>query len=88
VVAIQLESSQTEANHQIMRQLAEENNGAFFTPNQMNDLILAIQNKKEIVSIQYEEKSLNDMIQLRWILFIILALLSMEWLLRKRSGTY
>ncbi|MFM7309049.1 MAG: hypothetical protein ACKOZY_00410 [Flavobacteriales bacterium] len=88
VVAIQLESSQTEANHQVMRQLAEENNGAFYTPNQMNELIEAIRNKKEIVSIQYEEKSLNDMIQLRWILFILIALLSMEWLLRKRSGTY
>jgi hypothetical protein len=40
------------------------------------------------VSVSYENKQLNDLINFRWILALIIGLLSLEWLLRKRAGTY
>ena len=57
-------------------------------PSQMQQLIEEIRNKKEIVSIAYENKELDELINFRWLAAVIILLLSTEWLLRKRAGTY
>jgi hypothetical protein len=54
----------------------------------MQRLTDEIRNKKEIVSVSYENKQLDELINFRWLSVLILLLLSTEWLLRKRAGTY
>lgn len=82
------EITQTIADHRLLYQFAKENNGERVFPNELSTLADFIRTRKEIVPVSFETKQLNDLISFRWILGILLGLLCMEWLLRKRAGTY
>jgi hypothetical protein len=88
VSPLQLEIVSTIADHRLMQQFATENNGSMVYPSNMDQLTERIRNVKEIVSVAYENKQLEELINYRWIAAIIILLLSGEWLLRKRAGTY
>jgi hypothetical protein len=88
VSPLQLEIVNTIADHRLLYQLAKDNNGEMVFPQNMNSLADMVKSKKEIVPISFENKTLNELINYKWILFLILALLCGEWLLRKRAGTY
>lgn len=80
------EKINTVANHQLLYQLAKENRGNLYYPDQLAELQKSILSDSTIKTITYSQKTLNDLINLKWIFFIILALLSMEWFLRKQNG--
>lgn len=88
VSPLQFEIVNTIADHRLLYQFAKDNNGEMVYPAGMGALPAMIKEKKEIVSVSYENKSLDDLINYRWILIVILILLGAEWLLRKRAGTY
>ncbi len=88
VSPLQMELVNTIADHRLMYQLAMDNNGEMVYPQSMNTLAELIRNKKEIVPISYEHKQLNELINYKWLLALLLILLTGEWLLRKRAGTY
>lgn len=88
VNALQLEYVNTIADHNLLARFARDNNGSMVYPSTMNELTERIQSMKEVVSVAYENKQLNELINVKWIALIIIALLSGEWLLRKRAGTY
>lgn len=88
VSALQLESVNTVADHRLLYQFAHDNGGEMVYPSSMNALSDMIRNKKGIVSVSYENKQLDDLINYKWILALLIALLGAEWLLRKRAGTY
>ena len=88
VSPLQLEIINTIADHRLLNQFARENNGLMMSANDMKKLTDEIRTRKEIVSVSYENKQLDELINLRWICALILILLSTEWLLRKRAGTY
>jgi len=88
VSPLQLEIIHTIADHRLLNQFARENNGIMVYPSAMQTLVDEIRNKKEIVSVSYENKELDELINFRWLSALILILLSTEWLLRKRAGTY
>ncbi len=88
VNALLLEANNTVANHQLLQNLSEKLNGAMLYPNQLNQLAEMINKDNNIASIIYEETDLKELINLRWIFFVLLALLSLEWFLRKRNGAY
>jgi hypothetical protein len=85
---LQLEAVQTVADHRLLFQLANDNKGSMVNARELNQLPELIKAKKEIVSVAYENKELNDLIDFKWILILLIALFSTEWLLRKRAGTY
>ncbi len=88
VSAIQLEQLNTQADHHLLYQFAEENGGKMVMPDQLESLKNLIANNNRVHATSYESKKLSDLINLPWILFLILGLLSLEWLLRKRFGSY
>lgn len=88
IAPIQLEGNNTQANHKLLYQLSSLNGGTMVEPGQMMSLVDTISNSGEAVTISYERTNLSDLINLRWILALILALLSIEWMARKRSGSY
>lgn len=88
VNALLLEANNTVANHQLLQNLSEKLNGKMLYPNQLNQLAEMINKDNNIASIIYEETDLKELINLRWIFFILLGLLSLEWFLRKRNGAY
>lgn len=88
VSAIQLEQLNTQADHHLLYKFAEENGGEMLMPSELDQLTLLIANNNRVHATSYESKKLSDLINIPWILFIILGLLSLEWLLRKRFGSY
>jgi hypothetical protein len=85
VIAEQL---RTQADHNLLFNLAERNGGKMITPSELDSLSDTIKSNSEIVAVSYEKKSLSDLINYKWLLFLILGLLCLEWLTRKRSGAY
>ncbi|PCJ01466.1 MAG: hypothetical protein COB15_00660 [Flavobacteriales bacterium] len=83
-----LEANNTIANHQLLQNIAEKFGGKLFYPTQTGALAKAINENTDITSIIYEENDLKELISLKWIFFVLLALLSVEWFLRKRNGAY
>lgn len=88
VSPLQAELTNTIADHKLLAQFARENGGEMVYPDAVNSLAEKIKAREEITSVSYETKQLNDLINFRWLLFLILLLLGGEWLLRKRAGTY
>ncbi len=85
---LNVEELQTTADHALLYSLAEQTGGQFLLPIEMDKLIDLIQNNEEITPTIYEEKRYEDLINLKVLFFLLLALLSAEWFIRKRSGVY
>lgn len=88
VVAVNIESVNIRANHALLFQLSEATGGALFYSGQGEELARAIRENSKIASVSYERKELADLINLRWIFFILLGLFAVEWFVRKRNGSY
>ncbi len=80
------EKINTVANHQLLFQLAKQSGGKLFYPNQLEQLQKEILANDTIKSITYSHKQLTDLVNLKWLFFIIVLLLSVEWFLRKYNG--
>ncbi len=88
ISALQIELTNTIADHQLLYSLAKKHDGEMVYPADMDKLASRLNAREDIKSVSYTEKKLNDMINLKWIFFLLLALLSFEWFMRKRNGAY
>ncbi len=88
ITALQVELTNTVADHQMLYSLAKKHDGELIYPNQLEQLANKLNAREDIKSVSYSEKKLRDVINLKWIFFLILALLSFEWFIRKRNGAY
>jgi hypothetical protein len=82
------EITNTTANHLLLKDISSRNNGAMVLSNNMMSLSDLIGKREDVKSVSHSEISLNEMINLKWLFFLILTLLSIEWFLRKRNGSY
>ena len=87
VKAVVAEKINTVANHTLLFQLAQNTGGKLFQKNELSKLEKELMTNELIKPVTYTQKQLNDLIDLKWIFFLILGILSIEWFLRKRSGT-
>ena len=87
VSALQVELINTVADHQMLFSLAKKHNGEMVYPNQLEKLVADLNKRDDIKSVSYTEKKLTDLINLKWIFFLLLTLLSIEWFMRKRNGS-
>ncbi|MBK8846419.1 MAG: hypothetical protein IPO27_07715 [Bacteroidetes bacterium] len=85
---LQIENSETVANHQLLNLMASKSGGVMVYPSELNSLVSKIKARKEITSVSYQKKQLKDLINLKWVFFLLMALVSLEWFIRKRSGAY
>lgn len=86
--AIQLESINLKANHKLMNTLSKKTNGEMLYANKVGNLIEIISNKNDIKPISYSHQKLSDLVNLKWVFFVLLGLISVEWFIRKRNGAY
>jgi hypothetical protein len=84
---IQLENLNLTADFDVLRQLSAKTGGKFFKNNQFEEIKQTILNHKVANKIDATE-DLKEMINLRWIFFLILGLLTAEWVTRKYLGGY
>ena len=87
VKELQLEALNTTADHHLLRQVAQQSNGRFFLPQQMDALQQLLTANRPPDVLQSSEE-LREIIHLKWIFFILLALATAEWAIRKYSGDY
>jgi hypothetical protein len=83
---LNLEARQSVANYPLLKNIAEQSGGKMLLPNKINQLADLIKKNENIKTVVYEDKHYSDMIDMKWIFAFILALLSVEWFLRKREG--
>lgn len=83
-----VELNQTVANFQLLKNLSEKFNGKFFNQNELSTIGGHIKKNTAITPIIYEETSIKELIHLRWLFFLIIGLLALEWFIRKRNGAY
>ena len=88
VKKIQLESAETTANHNLLFQLAIESGGKVVYPKDLNKLKEILQQREDLVATTYLEEELEEIINMKWIFFILISLLSFEWFIRKFGGAY
>lgn len=82
------EQINTTADHALLYNIATATEAELFMPRELMKLAEVIKNNETLKPISYTESRLREMINLRWIFFLILGLLSIEWFLRKRNGGY
>jgi hypothetical protein len=87
VQPIQLELYETTADHGMLRNLSGEYGGSIFYQNQFSELGNALL-AKDIKPVIYSSTRTRSLINVKWIFFLLMGLLSVEWFLRRYFGGY
>ncbi len=85
---IQLELYETVADHQLLRLISDRSGGQLFYPGQWDALQDRIQTLDTLKPVLYQNVRNQPLINLQWVFFILLFLLSLEWFLRRYFGGY
>ncbi|MBL7982090.1 MAG: hypothetical protein JNL52_09795 [Flavobacteriales bacterium] len=78
----------TVADHMLWRDIAARTEGSVVAPGSLVDLEKQLEQRKDLVARSYAHASFSDLIGVRWLFFLILALLTVEWVVRRRNGSY
>ncbi|SDJ76025.1 hypothetical protein SAMN05421823_10138 [Catalinimonas alkaloidigena] len=83
----ELEALNLTADYDLLRQVATQTGGQFFTASQLGELqnYLATNQPKPLIR---SSEDLTELINVEWLFFVLLALVSLEWFLRKYQGAY
>lgn len=81
------ESVQTTADFQFLRQLSEKTGGRFYTLRDADSVARAITQTPAQRVIRSDE-TFQSMLNLKWVFFVLLLLISGEWFVRKYLGRY
>jgi hypothetical protein len=86
VDALLAEYQQTIANHQLLHTMSAQTNGKLYLPAQLMEILNDIGNNEQIKTLSYEDRKYQELINFKWLFFMIMALLALEWFFRKRNG--
>lgn len=87
VRAQNLEAQNLTADFGLLRSVAQQSGGKFYPVAQINQLTTDLQQVKA-ASLIHTEETFNQLINLKWVFFLLLALISAEWFMRKYLGGY
>ena len=87
VQPVQLELYQTTADHNLLRLLGEEFGGRGFLPGAVPELSATLL-ARDLKPVRYDTLRTRSVLNLRWLFFVLLALLSLEWFGRRWFGAY
>ena len=81
-----LEALESKADHNLLAQLSRRSGARLYYPAQLDQLARDIQ-KTSYKPVITAEEDLKELINLKWIFFVLLAFLTVEWAVRKYSGS-
>lgn len=87
VEALQLEALNAVADHNLLYQLANNTGSRLYYPNQFQQLEEDIL-KADYKNVIYSSEELIDLVNLKWLFFVILGFVCAEWFIRKYNGSY
>ena len=88
VINIGAEAQDLVADARRMQLIATLTDGSNFNINELSQVAEVLENDERITSIMREETNYKDLININSIFFVILSLVTIEWVLRKMFGTY
>ncbi|GAB4288858.1 MAG: hypothetical protein Kow0068_14530 [Marinilabiliales bacterium] len=88
VIKVNTETINNVADHQLLKQISQKTNGKFYYPSELKELSMDIYNNENIVPVSFLQKSIKELINYKWLFFIIIAFAGFEWFLRKFYGSY
>ena len=88
VSPLNIEMTNTIADHNLLFNLSQSRGGEMYYPNQLDELSDKILSRDDIKTIVYRQKKYSELLNLPALLTLILLLAAMEWFIRKRSGGY
>jgi len=86
VEKLNVESLVLRADHDLLYKIAQWNEGEMVRPSEIASLAERISAREDIRTVSYERFRLTDLTGNTWLFLLILALLTAEWVLRKREG--
>jgi hypothetical protein len=87
VVEKQSELQNLTADFDLLRKLSSATGGKFYAATQVDQLQSDLQ-KTQAKSLIHSEETYDSIINLKWVFFVLLVLVSAEWALRKFYGSY
>lgn len=84
----ELEQLELTANHKLLYALATGNGGKMYYLSETEQLAKEILSRDDIKPMTFFNYETHDLIDSKWIMFLIVLLLSVEWFIRKYSGSY
>src|SRR5690606_31529458 len=78
----------TTANPKLLHGMAEKSGGQLLYPDDILRLGGLHSEKETISPLLYEQERYEELINFKWLFFLLLTLLSAEWFIRKRNGLY
>jgi hypothetical protein len=88
IQALMAEQRTTVADHGLWADLAARTQGEMVRPGGTAAIVKAMEARKDLIARSYAHPSFSDLIGLRWLFFVILGLLTVEWVVRRRNGSY
>lgn len=88
VASVGVESLDLRADVERMRYIASQTGGKHYYITDIQQLIKDLENDERITSISREETRYDDLINFKLLFFIVLGLLTTEWVIRKIFGIY
>jgi len=88
VMPVNLEQTETRANHRLLYQIAYQTGGGFYLPQEVEGLIQEVAGHTRIKPFSYFQSQLAGILNLKWVFFVILIIIGTEWFLRKYWGIY
>ena len=85
---VKIEVLNTVANHRILNSIAENSGGGFYLASELSKLQSDLKTRDDMVTVVYQEKEFDDLIDYKWVFFLLVLLVSVEWFVRKFQGAY
>jgi hypothetical protein len=88
VESVQLEQYDLTARHSLLKGLSEKYNGLMVYPSQTDSIARILLEEKPLKSVMYQSTVTHPVINLKWLFFVILLFISVEWFIRRYFGAY
>jgi hypothetical protein len=83
VESVPLEQLRTYADYELLSRLSGQSGGSFFTWSNMQSLTDSLKKNPTVKPVIHADKTYTDLIDRKWLFFLILLIAAAEWLLRK-----
>ena len=82
----QIEAQFTSANLEKLKKIAANSGGKVYHKNQMDALLQDLSKNESFYTIQKASKKEQEILDWKWVMFVIIGFLTLEWFIRKYIG--
>lgn len=88
VMSLNVETMNTVANHVLLNNMASRHKGKMLYPVELDEIVKLLAARDDLKTVAYTQKRYTDLVSFLPLLLLLLGLLSAEWFIRKRNGSY